>query len=297
MIFNHLNRIQTFLAVVDCGSFTLAAKRLFISKAMASIHVKSLEEVLNVPLLIRNTRGITLTEAGEVLYKDFREIFSNIQTSIENISDIHRSLSGTLSITSTAEFGAQFLLPLIGEFCKLHPNLGINYYADSSLNDLISERFDLAIRLGTLRDSTLRSRKLGNYAIVMVASSEWLKNNPVKSLDDLNAVQWIASSNLQAPTQWTLRNDKKEAFEFRAMARFHSNSALAIKAMVCSGLGVAILPEWMVKEEIAKGELIQLFPDYTLPKQDITIVFAGDHRIRLKCRVFIDYLIQNLHFN
>ncbi|QTL39865.1 LysR family transcriptional regulator [Xenorhabdus budapestensis] len=296
MSFNHLNRIQTFLAVVDCGSFTRAAERLFISKAMASVHVKSLEEVLNVPLLIRNTRGITLTEAGEVLYNDFQEIFFNIQTSIENISDSHRSLSGTLSITSTAEFGEQFLLPLIGEFCKLHPRLDICYYANSSLNDLVSERLDLAIRLGTLRDSALKSRKLGSYAIVIVASPEWLKNNPIQSVDELNSVPWIANSNLQTPTQWTLHNDRREEFELRAMARYHSNSSSSIKAMTQAGLGVAILPEWMVKKEIAKKELVRLFPDYSLPEQDITIVFAGDHRIRLKCRVFIDYLIQNLHF-
>ncbi|WP_366925759.1 LysR family transcriptional regulator [uncultured Pantoea sp.] len=91
-MFNHLNRIQTFIAVVDCGSFTRAAERLFISKAMASIHVKSLEEVLKVQLLIRNSRGITLTEAGEALYRDFCEIFVNIQSSLENVSDSHRSL-------------------------------------------------------------------------------------------------------------------------------------------------------------------------------------------------------------
>ncbi|CDL85566.1 LysR family transcriptional regulator [Xenorhabdus szentirmaii] len=295
MFFNYLNRVQTFIAVVDCGSFTRAAERLFISKAMASIHVKSLEEVLNVPLLIRNTRGITLTEAGEVLYNDFQEIFANIQTSIENISESHHSLSGTLSITSTAEFGEQFLMPLIGEFCKLHPRLDINYYADSSLNDLISDRLDLAIRLGTLRNSALKSRKLGNYSVIMVASSEWLKNNSIQSLNDLNSAPWIANSNLPMPTQWALHNDKHGTFDLRAVARFHSNSALSIKAMVRAGLGISILPEWLVKTEIAKGELIQLFPDYTLPKQDITIVFVGDHRIRLKCRVFIDYLMQNLH--
>lgn len=294
MLLNHLNRIQTFIAVVECGSFTRAAERLFISKAMASLHVKGLEEVLDVPLLIRNTRGVALTEAGEVLYNDFREIFERIQTSAENVSDSHRSLSGTLNITSTAEFGENFVLPLIGEFCKIHPRLNITYYADSSLSDLVMERIDLAIRLGSLRASGLRGRRLGSYAIVLVASSAWLESNPVQALEDLNAAPWIAHNSLQMPTQWTLSSSRGEAFEIRAVARFRSNSASSIKAMVRAGLGIAILPEWMVKAEIAAGELVQLFPDYGLPKQDVTIVFAGDRRVRLKCRVFIDYLMQNL---
>ncbi|KOC91928.1 LysR family transcriptional regulator [Winslowiella iniecta] len=294
-MFNHLKQIQTFIAVVDCGSFTRAAERLFISKAMASIHVKSLEDLLNIPLLIRNTRGITLTEAGETLYNDFQQIFLTIQTSLENISESHRSLSGTLTITSTAEFGEKYLLPLIAKFCEIHPALNINYFADASLNDLISERLDLAIRLGTLRDSTLKSRKLASYPIVMVASAQWLRDNPLHSLADLNSAQWIANSNLATPTQWTLCHAERETFELRATARFYANSSSSIKAMVKSGLGIAILPEWLVKTERATGELVQLFPEYRLPQQDITVVFAGDHRIRLKCRLFIDYLMQNLH--
>lgn len=293
-MFNHLNRIQTFISVVDCGSFTKAAERLFISKAMASIHVKSLEEVLNVPLLIRNTRGISLTEAGEVLYNDFREIFVNIQTSLENISDSHRSLSGTLSVTSTTEFGEYYLLPMISQFCQLNPNLNINYYADSSMNDLVTERLDLAIRLGSLRDSSLKSRKLASYPIVLVASAYWLENNPLSSPEDLNTAPWIANSNLRTPTQWTLTDEKGQPFDVRAVARFHSNTSTAIKSMACAGLGIAVLPEWLVRAEIASGKLVQLFPDYKLPVQDITIVYAGDHRISLKCRKFIDYLVQNL---
>lgn len=293
-MFNHLNRIQTFISVVDCGSFTKAAERLFISKAMASIHVKSLEEALNVSLLIRNTHGISLTEAGEVLYNDFREIFVNIQTSLENISDSHRSLSGTLSITSTTEFGEYFLLPMISQFCQHHPGLNINYFADSSLNDLVTERLDLAIRLGTLRDSSLKSRKLTSYSIMLVASASWLENNPLAFPEELNVAPWIANSNLQMPTQWLLTKENGQSFEIRAAAKYYSNSSTAIKAMVRSGLGVAILPEWLVRNEIASGELIHLFPEYMLPVQDITIVYAGDHRIRLKCRTFIDYLIQHL---
>lgn len=291
---NHLNRIQAFLSVVDSGSFTRAAERLFISKAMVSIHVKSLEEALGVPLLIRNSRGISLTESGEALYHDFKEIFANIEASLENVANIHRSLSGELRITSTAEFGENFVLPLVGKFCKEHPDLNVSYYADSSLNNLVNERIDLAIRLGALRDSSLKGRKLASYEIVMVASPQWLEDNPIKLLEDLNSATWIANTNLPTPTQWTLRKSHQPNFELRAVARFHSNAASSTKVMARSGMGIAILPEWMVREDLAQGHLVRLFPDWSLPRQDISVVFPGDHRVRLKCRVFIDFLIQNL---
>ncbi|AVF59238.1 LysR family transcriptional regulator [Vibrio diabolicus] len=293
-MFNNLNRIHTFIAVIESGSFTKAAERLFISKAMVSIHVKSLEDSLKVPLLIRNSRGFVMTEAGELLYNDFKDIFSNIQTTLEKVTDKHYSLSGNLKISSTVEFGETFLIPIIADFCHSHPEMNISFYADSSLNELVSEQIDLAVRLGTLNDSSLKSRKLVNYNIIMVASSDWFKNNPLSSIEHLNSADWIANSNLQTPTQWTLRNKSNHEFKLKATAKFNSNSSTSIKSMVKSGLGIAILPEWVIRKELENGDFVQLFPEWSLPKQDVSVVFAGDHRIRLKCRSFIDHLAQNI---
>ncbi|MBS9425206.1 LysR family transcriptional regulator [Photorhabdus caribbeanensis] len=291
---NHLNRIQTFLSVVDCGSFTRAAESLFISKAMASIHVKSLEEELDVPLLLRNTRGIALTEAGKNFYNDFKEIFNNIQNAFDNVAERHHSLAGALRITATPEFGEKFLLPLIGEFCKIYPQLEISYFAGSSLNDLIAERLDLAIRLGTLRDSTLKSRRLTSYAIQLVASPGWLEQHQLKEPSELNNVDWIANNNLQAPTQWDLGHPTLPTISIRGKARYTSNSSEAIRSMALSKLGVAVLPEWMVRDDLMRGDLVQLFPNYQLPEQAVTIIFPNNARMQRKSRIFIDYLLENL---
>ncbi|MDC9581797.1 LysR family transcriptional regulator [Xenorhabdus sp. PR6a] len=290
----HLNRIQTFLAVVECGSFTRAAERLFISKAVASIHVKALEEALNVPLLIRNTRGIALTEAGNAFYQDFKAIFDNIQNAFDHVAERHHSLTGKLRLTSTAEFGEKFLLPLISQFCSLHPQLEISYFADSALNDLITERIDLAIRLGTLNDSSLRSRRLGSYGIQLVAAPVWLKQNPIAKPSDLNKVNWIANSNLQHPTQWELKHPTSPTLSIRGKAKYISNSPSAIRALVISGLGVAVLPDWIIDADLKSGKLVPLFPEYQLPQQDITAIFPNNAQLQRKSRVFIDYLLENL---
>ena len=291
---NNLSRIHTFITVIDSGSFTKAADRLFISKAMVSIHIKSLEDSLKVPLLIRNSRNFVMTEAGELLYNDFKDIFSNIQTSLENVVEKHHSLTGNLRISSTIEFGESYLIPLIADFCKSHPEMTINFHADSSLNKLVNEQIDLAVRLGVLKDSSLKSRKLTDYNSIMVASSNWLTNNSLNSIEDVNTAQWIANSNLKTPTQWTLYDKNNNEFKLKSKAKFSANSSIAIKSMVKSDLGIAILPEWIIKKELADGDFIQLFPNWHLPKQDISVIFTGDHRVRLKCRTFIDHLVKHI---
>ncbi|AOM41698.1 LysR family transcriptional regulator [Xenorhabdus hominickii] len=290
----HLNRIQTFLAVVECGSFTRAAEHLFISKAVASIHVKTLEEALNVPLLIRNTRGIALTEAGKEFYQDFKAIFDNIQNAFDHVTERHHSLAGRLRITSTTEFGEKFLLSLISQFCALHPQLEVSYFADSALNDLITERIDLAIRLGTLNDSSLKSRRLASFDIKLVASPSWLKQNPITIPIELNKVNWIANSNLEHPTHWELKHPIHSSINIRGKAKYISNTSSAIRSLAISGLGVAVLPEWIVDKDLESGNLVTLFPEYRLPKQDVTVIFPNNTQILRKSRVFIDFLLETL---
>lgn len=289
-----LNRIQTFLAVVECGSFSRAAEQLYISKSVASIHIKALEEELRVPLLIRNTRGFALTEAGKVFYDDFKAIFSDIRTALEHVSDRHLQVSGSLRVTSTAEFGERFLLPLITRFCTNNPELEVGYFADSSLSDLVTDQIDLAIRLGTLEDSGLKSRRLARYNLKLVASPTWLQQHPLDSVTQLSDVAWIANSNLQYPTRWLLHGPGGEPLTVRGRARYVSNAPPAICQMALAGLGVAVLPEWTAREPLAAGQLVELFPDYRLPSQDITAVFHNNGALPRKSRLFVDYLVENL---
>ncbi|MFC3024378.1 LysR family transcriptional regulator [Vibrio zhugei] len=295
-MFNNIKRIHTFITVVNSGSFTKAADQLFMSKAMVSIHIKSLEDSLNVPLLIRNSRGFIMTEAGELLYNDFQSIFSDIHASLGNVFAKHHSLSGHLRVSSTVEFGEACLIPLIGEFCHIHPELNISFHADSSLNKLVNENIDLAVRLGTLEDSTLKSRKLGCFSIMLVCSAKWLAQNPLSSLEEIQTAPWIANSNLKNANHWTLHHSDGQTFPFKFSPKFRANSSTAIRSMVQAGLGMAILPEWLIKEQLQSGEFVEVFQDWRLPKQDINVVFTGDHRVRRHCRALIDYLVEHTHF-
>ncbi len=290
----HLNRVQTFLAVVDFGSYTKAANYLCISKAMASLHVKALEEVLSVSLLIRNTRNIALTEVGQNFYDEFKGIVATIDNAFENVLQGHNRISGKLRFSSTSEYGEKYILPILSRFTECYPELRLSYSFNASLNDLVAEKLDLVIRLGNLADSAFKSRKLADYEIVLVATETFLKRWPVLNPQDLNTVPWIANSNLQGPTHWILRHRFQGEVEVTGPNHFESNSSTAIRAMTLSSLGVSVLPVWMVDDDIANGSLVHLLPEYTLPSQSVNVVFPNSPHLPHKSRAFIDFLLLHL---
>ncbi|PYC28730.1 LysR family transcriptional regulator [Pseudomonas mosselii] len=289
-----LNRVQTFLAVVDFGSFTKAADFLGISKAMASQHVKALEQALGVTLLARSTRAIAPTETGQGFYDDFKVIVSDVEGAFDSVLRRHNSVAGRLRISTTGEYGERFILPLIPLFAERYPALSISYEIDSSLSDLIAERLDLVVRLGALTDSNLRSRKLADYDILLVASPAFLDRHAIARPADLADVPWIANSNLRSPTSWTLHGGRKGSASVVGRAAYQSNASHAIRAMACAALGVAVLPAWLVEEDLDAGRLRRVLPDYSLPAQPISVVYPNGNHVPHKTRVFIDFLGEHL---
>jgi DNA-binding transcriptional LysR family regulator len=171
------------------------------------------------------------------------------------------------------------------------PDIRLCYDFNSSLNDLLADRLDLVVRLGNLADSSFKSRKLADYEIVLVATEKFLVRYPVKTPQDLNIVPWIANSNLPAPTQWVLRGGVGETVEISGTPHFQSNSSTAIRSMTLSSLGVSVLPAWMVEDDMACGHLVRVLPEYSLPSQPISLVFADTPHLPHKSRVFIDFLL------
>ncbi len=290
----HMNRVQTFLAIVDLGSFTKAADYLNISRAMASLHVKALEQALATTLLIRNTRTIALTETGQSFYAEFKGIVADIDSAFENVLKGSNRVSGKLRISSTSEYGEKYILPLLPLFSQTYPEIRLSYHVNSSLNDLVAEKLDLVIRLGSLADSAFKSRKIADYEIVLVATEQFLSRHPVRDPLDLNGVPWIANSNLQTPTQWLLRDRQGRGMEVSGAHYFESNSSAAMRAMTLSSLGVSVLPQWLIEDDLASGRLIRLLPEYSLPSRSINVVFPSSPHLPHKSRVFIDFLLLHL---
>lgn len=289
-----LHRVQTFLAVVDFGSYTRAAQYLGISKAMASLHIKALEQALASTLLIRTTRQVTLTETGQALYDEFKGIVANIDTAFDNVLHGRDRVSGKLRISSTAEYAETFVLPILPLFTARYPEVRLSYHFNSSLNDLVAEKLDLVIRLGHLADSGFKGRQLADYAIVLVASPALLKDRQVTQPEELDAWPWIGNSNLGGPPGWTFSHLRRGEVEVKVSPGHESNSATAIRAMALAGLGLAVLPEWMVLDDLGNGRLVRVLPEYRLATQPVHVLFPNSAHLPRKSRVFIDFLAEHL---
>jgi DNA-binding transcriptional LysR family regulator len=292
----NLQRVAAFVAVVQAKNFTAAAAALGQTKAVVSFHVRQLEAELGVALLLRTTRRLTPTEAGEVFYRRGVRLLKEAEEIVDEVRGEHQGLSGELHITSTSEYGAHVIVPALAAFRQLHPGLKIRHVSSSQHEDLISARFDLAIRLGSLADSSHRAALLARFRVLPVASPGWLQAHPVDSPRMLEQADWGIHDRLNDPLRWQLVGPGQtlHALEISKPAMFTSDSASALMAFALAGSGIALLPEWLVGPALKRGELCHLLPEYAFPQQGIYAVYPDTRHVPEKVRTFIDFLRQRM---
>ncbi|PXW41395.1 LysR family transcriptional regulator [Klebsiella oxytoca] len=288
----NLQRMTMFVAVVDSGSFTAAAATLGQTKAVISFNVRQLESELGVTLLLRSTRRLTLTEAGSLFYHRGVALLKTAENLQDEVRASHSGLSGELRMTTTPEYGAQVIIPALAEFSARHPALRVRHVSSSHHADLISGRFDVAIRLGTLADSRYRAALISRFAIIPVAAPAWLAEHPLKTLEALAQADWIIHERLSAPLRWQLTGPRDEsiAFDIKKAPRLSADSASALMAFALAGSGVALLPEWLVATALREQKLIQVVPEFTFPHQGVFAVYPDAQHVPMKVRAFIDFL-------
>ena len=191
---------------------------------------------LGVTLLLRSTRRLRLTDAGALFYQRGVALLKAAENLQDEVRASHSGLSGELRITTTPEYGAQVIIPALAAFSRHHPALRVRHVSSSHHADLISERFDVAIRLGTLADSRYRATRIASFAILPVASPAWLASHPLQTLSDLAQADWIIHERLPAPLRWQLRTDEQAEVDFTIVnaPRFSSRQRHGADEL-CSG--------------------------------------------------------------
>lgn len=229
----NLQRTAMFIAVADTGSFTAAAEAMGLTKAVVSFHIRQLEEELGVTLLLRTTRRLTLTEAGKLFHQRSVMLLRDAERLQDDVRANHAGLTGELRVTTTPEYGSQVVVPLLAEFSQLHPDLRVRHVSSSLHADLIAERFDVAIRLGTLADSRYHAALMTFFTILPVATPGWLANHPVNSLEQLAEADWIIHERLTSPLRWQVRgvDGQPVSFEIKKAPRLYADSAQALMAL------------------------------------------------------------------
>jgi len=286
----NLNRWGVFVALVRAGSFTAAAEQLGLTKAMVSQHLARLERELGVTLLVRSTRRMSLTEAGAVFHADCARILAEAEAAIERVGESRDTPRGTLRLTTSTDYGMAVVAPALASFMQRHPAVQADLVIGDQLSDLIAERFDLAIRIGWLRDSSLRAIRLGGFRQLVVATPAYLAvHGTPRQPEQLTTHGWIALSVLPSPLRWTIISSagKRRTVRMRPVAQ--ANNAAAVRALVLAGAGVGVLPDYLAEADIRAGRLVVLLTQYRLPEGGIHAVYPG-RQAPAKVRAFIDHL-------
>lgn len=281
--------IEAFVAVVQKGSFTSAAESLGVSPSHVSRRVAELESQLGTPLIYRTTRSIRLSDAGEEYYEECNRLLQGFLSAEQKISQQSEEPSGLLKITCGATFGERFIAPLLPAFLKRYPKLKVDLHLSNSRVDLIRDGYDLAIRLGTLEDSSLLARRLCDRTEYICASPEYLElyGSP-HTLNELSRHNCLQGST---PTWLFMDNDQRR--EFRVDGNWRSNSGPALIEAVTAGLGIAQLPDYYVAPLLKSGELVSLLDNYRYPLSGVWLVYPKVRQQLPRLKLLCDYLIES----
>jgi DNA-binding transcriptional LysR family regulator len=281
--------LETFVAVADAGGVSGAARRLGLPKSIVSRRLTRLEHELNAQLLTRTTRGAALTEAGATFREHAARVVSELEAARDSLSP-DGELRGLLRIAAPLSFGTSHLAPLIADFAIRHPLLQITSSYSNRIVDLVREGFDVAIRLGWLPDSSLVARRIGPVTGRLVATPDYVAaHGAPASLDDLANHPAL----MQGTEIWRVR-DGDQIITLHPQGRFKADVGEALVSAVLAGLGIAMLPDFLIDEHITSGALITLLPQYPMPDAGLYVVRPpGDHPSR-KVRVFTDMLVERL---
>ncbi|TCS48361.1 DNA-binding transcriptional LysR family regulator [Primorskyibacter sedentarius] len=290
---HNLNRLAYFAAVVETGSFTNAADRLGVTKAVVSSQVSQLEQELRTTLLVRNTRKVSTTEAGRLFYTRCVSILNEAEEAFSELSQLSEQPVGTLRMTAPYDYGTEIVAPLVAAFRSQHPDCQVELHLGDDHSDLLAGDLDLAIRVGWLRDSTLLARKLGGFRQLLIgAGANSGQFNAIQHPNDLAASPFVANKALSDPLQWRFENAFGETVSVKLQSDLSIDSAPAIMAAVREGAGLAILPDYLVRDHLTSGVLTQVLPEWHLPEGGIFIVLPASKFRAAKVSVFTEMLRQ-----
>ncbi len=289
---DRLTEMEAFAAVVDQGGFTDAARKMGISKSAVSKHVSSLEARLGARLLNRTTRRVSPTEIGLAYYDRARRVLNDAGEADSLVTSMQSAPSGLLRISVATDFGVNHLSPVLGEFLRDFPDITVNMILNNRYVELISEGFDMAVRIGELEDSSLRARKLTETSKRMIASPSYLQKygRPMK-IDDLNDHKLLHYTSQSNGAVWKLTAPSGEKRQVRTGGWLSVNDGQSLLNAAISGLGIAYLPSFLCAAALREGSVEEVMPVPSRETHGIYAVYPPGRFTQPKVRAFIDFLV------
>lgn len=285
-----LEELEAFLHVAETGSFTKAAQRLGISKSVISRRVSGLERRLGALLVSRTTHAVTLTELGAGFHERARRSLEDLDEAVEAVGLGAKAIRGLVRITAPTNLGTLHVLPAVTQLMALHEALEIDLDLNDRYVDITLGGFDLAIRIGDLKDSVLVSRKLGRIGRAVVGSPGYLseKGMPVVP-EDLERHECLTYANMNPAEQWRFLV-RGEWRTIRTRGRLKTNDGSALLAAAIAGRGLVGLPRFITDEAVAAGRLVRVLEDFPLPEVGLFALFPSSARLPGRARAVLEHL-------
>lgn len=288
-----IQEIETFLRVAELGSVSLAAQQLGVAKSVVSKRLSDLERNLGARLLFRSTRKVAPTDSGQRFYRQAKAALAELRDAAETVAAEDSSLVGSLRVLAPMSFGTLWLAPLIGDFMQQHPGLQVALHLDDRLTDFERQGYDLCLRVSRLRDSALIARQLADSPRILCCSPDYAARHGVPG----NAAQilehpCIGYSNVAASQVWSFRtlDGTDETISLAPQGRFSSNNGEVMRDMALRGLGLTVLPAFIVQRHIDDGTLLALEPGVRPTDDQLHALYPRSSRASRKVLALCDFL-------
>ncbi|AKJ70141.1 LysR family transcriptional regulator [Pandoraea thiooxydans] len=295
---DHFKAMSLFVLTVDRGSLSAAAAECGLSPTMVGNHLQALEAHLGTRLLNRTTRRQHLTEFGKTYYDRCVEILGLVEDTEALALESHKVPKGRLRITSSAAFGTERLIPALADYAARHPGVDLDVVITDTVVDLAEEGFEAAIRIGSLPASNLIARPLAPYRLVICAAPGYLaRHGEPRHPDELgrhNCLAYTYSSRSEwrsTQSSWRMSGPQGE-INVAIAGHLQADSAQGLRRAALAGMGIVLLPEIMLSDDIAAGRLVRLLPAYAPPSRALNLLYLQDRRISPKLRSFIDFVLE-----
>lgn len=287
---DRLRWMQTFVRVVESGSFSAVARELNTTQSAVSKHVGALENSLGVPLLIRSSRRVTPSEAGARYYQRCLQVLDLVAEADQDARASERCVTGLLRVAAPVVFGRLHIVPNLPEFYAQNPKLQIDLRLNDQFINLVEEGVDVAYRVGELSDSQLIARRIGTTHRATLATPAYLAAfGEPEHPRDLARHNCLIYTGLARLNEWSFGGPEGE-IRVSVQGRFQTNSSEAIREAVLADLGIAFSPVWMFGSEIRSGRVVPLLQAFQPLPLPIHVVFPPARRPALKTKRFVDFM-------
>ncbi|UCB54616.1 MAG: LysR family transcriptional regulator [Thiotrichales bacterium] len=285
-----LVELRAFVTVVETGGFNRAADQLKASAAAVSRRVSSLESALGTKLLNRTTRQIDLTEAGRQFYADVIHILESLEEAEEKIQTGRETIKGNLRIAAPLSFGVGRIAPVLPAFMNQHPELKVHLQLEDHFTDLVAEGIDVAVRIGALKDSSLVATRLASIPRTFCASPDYLaQHGEPRRPEELAGHNCLLYSLLSPRENWNISRDD-ETHEFEITGTLSTNNGEVLKEATIQGLGITMMPMFIIEDALKDGRLKTILPDYCPEPFGLYAVRPSRHFTPARVRALIEFL-------